>query len=263
MIGTRIALVTGAASGIGRATVFLLAEFGWRVGALDLNIDKVAASFSALGDAVMPLAADVSDSDALRTEVERFARQSGVQHLDLLVNCAGLLHTGHFEDQPPASIRQLLAVNNLGVANGCQAAYPLLLQSARAGRCPAVVNLSSASAAVGIPSMAIYSASKFWVKGFTEALAVEWSRLGIAVRDVMPTFVRTPMLAGSAGNRFVDTLGIALTPEEVAREVVGAAQGGPLHRIVSAKFKLLYLLTQIVPGWATRAMLKRIGGYAE
>lgn len=261
MSAERIALVTGAASGIGKATVRLLAKRGWRVGAIDLNLDHVAASFSGLADAVVPLAADVSDVDALRTEIERFARHLGVQHLDLLVNCAGLLYTGHFEDHPPAGIHLLLAVNNLGVANGCHAAFPLLLHSARSGHRPAIVNLSSASAAAGIPGMAVYSASKFWVKGFTEALAVEWSRFGIAVRDVIPPFVRTPMLAHSAGNPFVDTLGVTLTPEQVAQEVVKAARYGPLHRIVSAKFLFAYLLTRLLPGWTTRAVLKRIGGY--
>jgi NAD(P)-dependent dehydrogenase (short-subunit alcohol dehydrogenase family) len=258
MTAPRVAVVTGAASGIGKATVHLLIQQGWRVAALDRDESSIRTAVSSLGHALVPLAADVTKPDALRRELQGFVRKINVAHLDLLVNCAGLLHTGNFEEQTSESIALLLLVNNTGVAHCCQAAFPLLLQSAGMGRKPAVVNLSSASAAAGIPSMAIYSASKFWVRGFTEALSCEWARHRIAVRSVMPPFVRTPMLHANTENRFVKALGVKLTPEDVAQQIVKAAGGGPLHRLVSMQFKTACLLTQMLPGWVTRAVLKRI-----
>ncbi len=176
------------------------------------------------------------------------------------MNCAGLLYTDHFEDQPSERIAQLLAVNNLGVADCCQAALPLLKQSVRNGGRPSFVNLSSASAVFGIPSMAVYSASKFWVRGFTEALAGEWASHGKAVRDVMPPFLRTPMLHASADNPFVKTLGVDLSPEAVARQVLAAADSGPLHRLVSFRFKALLLFCKLITDFLVRTALARIAG---
>lgn len=252
----RVALVSGAASGIGNATVHLLAKQGWIVGALDLDMQAVTSATAGWGHAVIPVAADVTDPESLHDVTRTFMARADAQRLDLLVNCAGLLFTGRFEDHPPAHIDRLLSVNNLGLAHCCQAAFPWLLRSAQAGGRPCVVNLSSASAAVGIPTMAVYSASKFWVKGFTEALSVEWSRFGITVRDVMPPFVRTSMLDSSARqNPFVRTLGMSLTAQVVAAHVVKAAQGGPLHRLVSFQFKALVLVSRFLPDALVRAAL--------
>lgn len=259
----RFALVTGAASGIGNATVRRLVKQGWTVGALDLDRETVLAATAGLGKEVIPLAADVTDFQAVQQEIESFVRQTKTMQLDLLVNSAGLLYSGHFEDQPATRLGLLLAVNNAGMAHCCQAAFPWLRSCAQAGGRPAVVNLSSASSVAGIPSMAVYSASKFWVRGFTEALSVEWSRFGIAVRDVMPPFVRTPMLDGRKENRFIKVLGVGLTADDVATEVLKAAEGGPLHRRVTLKFKLACALVRFIPGRWVRAILAAIGGYSR
>lgn len=256
----RYAVITGAASGIGRALVELLVKQGWTVGMLD--IDQLALEDAArrLGNQVAALPADVSDPESVRSAFKRFDGFSA-SRLDLLVNCAALLYTGHFEDLPPRQLAHLLAVNNTGLALCCQAALPLLRCSAEQDRAPAVINLSSASAVYGIPSMALYSASKFWVRGFTEALAGEWTRHGIAVRDVMPPFVNTPMLHGRSDNYFIQRLGVSLSASEVAPQVLAAARGGPLHRPVSWRFKALLLASHVVPARVIRAALAFVGGY--
>lgn len=262
MSGQRVALVTGAASGIGKATVHQLVKQGWIVGALDLDLRVVEEATTGFGGIVVPLAASVADHEGLKQVIDRFVTQIDAMRLDLLVNCAGLLHTGNFEDHSPSHMALLLSVNTLGVAYCCQAAFPWLARSARSGGRPAVVNLSSASAAVGIPSMAVYSASKFWVKGFTEALAIEWLRFGIAVRDVMPPFVRTPMLEGRKENRFIKVLGVGLSAEDVAKAVLQAVVGGPLHRRLTLTFKVACALVWICPGILVRTVLARIGDYS-
>ncbi|HJV75165.1 MAG TPA: SDR family NAD(P)-dependent oxidoreductase [Noviherbaspirillum sp.] len=257
---SRHALVTGAASGIGRAVAGMLLEQGWQVGLADIDGAALGKLARQSGKRATALPVDVTDPASVASMFERFAERSKGQ-LELLVNCAGLLYTGHFEDQPAPELARLLAVNNLGIALCCQAALPLLRKSAAHDVRPAVVNLSSASAMLGIPSMASYSASKFWVRGFTEALATEWARYGITVRDVMPPFVNTPMLHGRTDNLFVKRLGVTLDPAEVARQVLAAADGGPLHRPVSWHFKALLLASSVIPAAVARGALGLIGGY--
>ena len=256
----RFALVTGAGSGIGKAVATLLVKEGWTVGVADVNGNAVAEVARKLGAKAVALAMDVTNGDSVQMAFNDFGKCSG-NRLDLLVNNAGLLYMGHFDDQTPSHIAKLLAVNNLGVALCCQAALPLLKLSAAGGQHPTVVNLASASAVVGIPGMAIYSASKFWVKGFTEALSSEWRRHGIVVRDVFPPFVNTPMLAVGKDSLLIQRMGVNLEPDEVARQILKAAKVGPLHRYITWNLKSLLLANSVLPAWAMRAIVARLGGY--
>ena len=254
------ALVTGAGSGIGKAIAQELIAKGWKVGLVDVNETAIAALASELGASAKAMVADISDPASVAQLFDSFSTFSGGQ-LDLLVNNAGLLFTGHFEDQPLDHLCRLLMVNNLGPALCCRSALPLLQKSASMHRRPAVVNLSSASSVFGIPSMALYSASKFWVRGFTEALASEWQRHGIGVRCVVPPFVNTPMLQANKNHLLMNRLGIDLEPGEVARQVLMAAKRGPLHRPVSWRFKALLALKFILPSSVMRFVLARLAGY--
>lgn len=255
-----IAIVTGAGSGIGLATVRLLVGRGWHVAAVDRNRQSMVRLKEELGSRILTICGDVTDSQVRDRTMQRVAARWGGA-LDLLVNNAGLLWSGDFRSQSDDSIETVLSVNNLAVAHWSKAAFPLLQASVQAGRHPAVVNLSSVAALYGIPSLAIYSASKFWVRGFTEALSAEWARQGIAVRDVMPPFVETPMFEGSLkDNPFARKLGAHIAAETVARQIVAAAGGGPLHRLVSLRFRLAYLIARLVPGGLVRIGLKMIYG---
>ncbi len=166
-----------------------------------------------------------------------------------------------YPDQPLEHLVRLQSVNNLGVALCCRGALPLLRRSADLGGHPAVVNLSSASSVFGIPSMAVYSASKFWVRGLTEALAGEWARHGIAVRSVVPPFVSTPMLQANPSHLLMRRLGINLGPDEVAKQVLIAAHSGPLHRAVSWRFKALLVANFLLPKAVMRTALAGLAGY--
>lgn len=256
----RFALVTGAGSGIGRSITQALLSQGWTVCLVDVNQAAIDALAAGKGASALAIATDITDAASVARTLARFAERSSGK-LDLLVNNAGLLFAGDFEDQPLEHLTRLLAVNNLGPALCCRAALPLLQESARLGRRPAVVNLSSASSVFGIPSMAVYSASKFWVRGFTEALASEWKRHGIAVRSVVPPFVNTPMLQANKDHLLMRRLGINLEPDAVAKQVLIAAQHGPLHRAVSWRFKALLAINFLLPKPVMRAALAWLGGY--
>src|SRR6185503_2390810 len=108
-------------------------------------------------------------------------------------NNAGIAHSGFFEDVPQQAARRIIDVNFAGVVNGAYAALPLL----RATPNSLCFNTASSSAIFGVPSLAVYSATKFAVKGLTEALSVEFARHGVRVADVLPGLIDTPLLDGT------------------------------------------------------------------
>jgi NAD(P)-dependent dehydrogenase (short-subunit alcohol dehydrogenase family) len=256
----RFAFVTGAGSGIGRAIVTRLAAEGWVVVLADVDGAAISATAQQLGGGAMAIATDVTQPASVGAAFAQLAGQTGGK-LDLLVNCAGLLFTGDFEDEPLEHAQRMMAVNTLGPVLCCRAALPLLKASATQGRNPVVINISSASAIFGIPSMGLYSATKFFVRGLTEALASEWARHGIKVRTVVPPFVNTPMVQTNPNHLLMKRLGVDLAPDDVARQVLIAARRGPLHRAVSLKFKALILLSYVLPAPAMRFGLRVMAGY--
>lgn len=245
--------ITGAASGIGRSTAELFASRGWRVGLADRDAQGVARLAEALGPATAPCPCDVTDPGSVESALAAFCGPEG--RLDLLVNNAGLLHIGPFEDMPPAAHRDLIEVNARGVVEVLLAAFPRLAR-ARGG----VVNLSSASAAYGSPDYATYSASKMFVRGLSEALDVEWRRHGIRVACIMPAFVRTPMIAGWRSGA-MDRLGVQLGPEDVAEVIWRAAHGRRLSWHVGWRYRLLRAVTQPLPEALKRLMMRWVSGY--
>jgi len=257
----RSALVTGAGSGIGLATAKLLAKEGWQVAIVDVNGEAIERAAAELGPQSLPFTCDLSDAKAVEALMEDLSTRTGGR-LDLLVNNAGLLWSGHFKDQPPQNIARITTVNTIALAICTRLAFPLLKASADAGGKPVVINLSSASSVFGIPSLAVYSASKFWVHGFTEALAVEWRGQGIAIRDVAPPFVHTPMMSGpAASNPFHVRMGANLSPEDVAHAILAAQRGGPVHRYMTGSLQLTRFLVALMPNAWTRRAMAMIGGY--
>jgi NAD(P)-dependent dehydrogenase (short-subunit alcohol dehydrogenase family) len=249
------AFITGAASGIGRATARLFAARGWRVGLLDRDAAGLAALVEELGpEASSGFPCDVTDAAALAAALEHFC--GGPEgRLELLVNCAGVLHIGPFEELPAATHRELIDVNARAVMETLLAAFPML--RAAGGR---VVNLASASANYGSPDYATYSASKMFVRGLSEALDIEWRRHGIRVACVMPAFVATPMIAGRRSGS-MDRLGVQLGAEDVARVIWRAAHGQRLIWHVGWRYRTIRLLSAPLPAAVKRAMMRWVSGY--
>ncbi|MEW2049686.1 SDR family oxidoreductase [Streptomyces sp. NPDC005476] len=173
------ALVTGGASGIGRATAELLAERGARVAVLDLDPPGVAEP--ALG-----LRADVTDDASVRAAVE--ATVAGLGGLDVLVNNAGIGAQGTVEDNDDATWHRVFDVNVVGMVRTARAALPHLRRSSHA----AIVNTCSIAATAGLPQRALYSATKGAVYSLTLAMAADHVREGIRVNCVNPGTADTP-----------------------------------------------------------------------
>ncbi|MFN3767786.1 MAG: SDR family oxidoreductase [Ectopseudomonas guguanensis] len=243
-------LISGAASGIGAATARLFHARGWRVGLLDVDERALTALAAELGGAWhAPL--DVVDGAAVKTALADFCAQSGGR-LRLLFNGAGILRTGAFADIELEQHARLVEINVLGVLNLCHAAYPYLKVTPEAQ----VINMGSASALYGVPQLASYSASKFAVRGLTEALELEWREHGIRVGDLMPPFVNTPMVRSQAQRPAVmQRLGVRLEAEQIAEAAWKQAHAHRVHRPVGLQFGVLFNLGQVTPGWANRLLM--------
>jgi NAD(P)-dependent dehydrogenase (short-subunit alcohol dehydrogenase family) len=245
--------ITGAASGIGRATARLFAARGWRVGLADRDAAGLDALSLELGpEACEAFVCDVTDPASLGAALERFCGAGG---LDLLVNNAGRLHIGPFEDAATEVHRELIAVNAGGVVNALLAAFPMLQHSR--GR---VVNVASASATYGSPDYATYSATKMFVRGLSEALDIEWRRHGIRVACVMPSFVATPMIDGRRSTA-MDRLGVQLTAEDVAAVIWRAAHGQRFMWHVGWRYRFMRIVSAPLPWTVKRSMMRWVSGY--
>lgn len=209
-------LITGAAQGIGLATAEHFWNQGWFVGALDLNAEATEAWAQSKGERAHGGALNVTDTAGWEPAIKAFMQASG-SNFDVLLNNAGILADGLFEKIPLEKQHAIMDVNVKGLMSGCYFAKPHMKAGAR------VINLCSASALYGSPMLASYSASKFAVRGLTEALRIEWARDGIVVADIMPIFVRTAMVSGMTKVEATKKLGVHITPEQVAAKIWRAA----------------------------------------
>jgi NAD(P)-dependent dehydrogenase (short-subunit alcohol dehydrogenase family) len=180
----KIALVTGAASGIGRATALQLATEGARVIIADVDAAGLAdTAAQATGDARI-VTYDAADLDSCRSLVAAAAENG----LDILCNIAGLLDWGPTLDFDEARFEQLIAINLTSVYALCRAALPQLIESRGT-----IVNMASTAGVQGTPYSIGYAASKHGVVGLTKSLAVEFAGRGVRVNAVCPGHVDTPM----------------------------------------------------------------------
>jgi NAD(P)-dependent dehydrogenase (short-subunit alcohol dehydrogenase family) len=188
----RVTIVTGAGSGLGRATAKRLAAEGAPVAALDVAEDaaeKVAAEIAEAGGRARAVKADVSDPASVRTAVDEVAAELG--RPQVLVNSAGIGGFNHTVEERFERWSAIIAVNLTGTFLTCQAALPHLLDGGGA-----IVNIASNAGLMGQPYSAAYCASKGGVVNLTRALAVEYIKRGVRVNAVAPGGMNTPMVAG-------------------------------------------------------------------
>lgn len=185
----KVAVVTGAAGGIGRATVARLAGEGARVAGVDLDADALGAALEGVPGDVLPIAADVTaESEVRRYLGEACARFGGI---DCVFNNAGILGASlPLEDYPLETYERVIAVNVTGVFLGLKHAIPLLRE--RGGG--AVVNTASTAGLTGSPLLPAYTASKHAVVGLTRAAAARHAFEGIRVNAVCPAPIQTAMI---------------------------------------------------------------------
>ena len=241
----KIAVVTGAGSGIGRATATELAARDHTVVVTDLDLAAAEATAKELGGDASALALDVTDAAQAKSVAEAVAQRRGA--IDVWVSNAGISKMQPFLDVTPEDLRRTLAVNLEGIFLCGQAAAAVMIGAGRAG---VIVNVASMAGKQGrVPYLADYVASKFGVVGLTQAMAFELAPHGITVNSVCPGYVATPMqdrelgweaaLRGSTEDKvrqlYIDDtpLGRLETPQDVARAV--AFLTGPDARFITGE----------------------------
>ncbi len=211
--------ITGAASGMGRETARLFANRGWYVGAYDVQADLLASLKTEIGGANGVFQTlDVTDREAYRTAIDGFGLATGGK-MDLLFNNAGIGRGGPYEDMAWEDVMAVVNVNLVAVLSGIHLALPLL--KATAGSL--CFSTSSSSATFGMAGIAVYSATKHAVKGFTEALSVEMKAHGVRVADTLPGLIDTPLLPDTAKSRAPKEGMWRLVPALAVAEAVWAA----------------------------------------
>ena len=253
MAERRNAVVTGASSGIGEAAARRLARDGWRLLLVARREDRLRELAQSLPGASF-VAVDLTDEDAPARVRDAVEQQLGGE-LHLLVNNAGASRRAAFGEERGGweNVRWTMALNFDAVVRLTEALLPILRRSAPSS----IVNVSSVSGRVASPRSGAYSASKFALAGWTEALHMEEKANGVHVGLVLPGFVATEGFPQTPLVKNPATRWIVSKPEVVADAIVDAGPGGRFERTTPRGYRVVALLRAVAPRLVVRVASKR------
>jgi NAD(P)-dependent dehydrogenase (short-subunit alcohol dehydrogenase family) len=252
----RVIAVTGAASGIGRALARGLAKRGARLALCDKDAAGLAETARLLGNYPHTTAVfDVSDDDRLKGWVDAAAAEYGKLHG--IINNAGLSVVAPFADTPKADFDRVMAVNFDAVVSGCRAALPYV----RAADKGWIVNISSVFGMMGYPTQSAYNASKYAVRGLTEALYLELAQSDpqVTVIRVHPGGIKTNVARNAKFIKGMDGTVNALdstdefdkaartTPEAAAETIIRGMERGQHRVLIGADARFIDWVTRLMP----------------
>lgn len=248
----RVAVITGAASGIGSALAQRLASRGADLAVSDVDADGLAATAAACrsrGAEVHTQILDVADRDAVVAYADTVEDHFG--RVNLLVNNAGVALTAHALEQSFEDIDWLLGINLHGVINGTQAFLPKLVASGEGH----LVNISSVFGLFGVPHQSVYNAAKFGVRGYTEAIAMEMAMHGhpVEVTCVHPGGIRTNIARNARGGPSQDVHALATvfdklamtSPDQAAATILKGIQKGRRRVLVGRDAWAMHIGAQV------------------
>jgi meso-butanediol dehydrogenase / (S,S)-butanediol dehydrogenase / diacetyl reductase len=198
----KVAIVTGAGQGIGKAVALRLARDGFAIGCLDFNEKTAKSAADEIvkgGGKALAVTVDVADRDQVLKAVDAVVAKFG--RLDVMINNAGLGPTSPIEEITPELYRKVFDVNVGGTYWGTQAAikhFKARKPAKKGDVVGKIINASSQAGQVGNPDLAVYGATKFAIRGITQTAAKDLAALGITVNAYCPGIVRTPMMEGIA-----------------------------------------------------------------
>jgi NADP-dependent 3-hydroxy acid dehydrogenase YdfG len=250
----RVAVVTGAGSGIGRATSVLLAHKGCRLAIADVNDQGLAETAQLIRDkgaSVSTHHIDVSDKARMQAFPSEVLAAHGGVHI--VINNAGVSVNAKFADHSIDDFEWLMGINFWGVVYGCKFFLPHLMAADEAH----IVNISSVFGLVGVPQQSSYCASKFAVRGFSEALRADLKGTRVGITTVHPGGVATNIAAASrvsgdeklqAGHaRAVKMFRKMLPPERAAEQIVRGIEQGRTRVLITRESHFLDLMKRLAP----------------
>jgi NAD(P)-dependent dehydrogenase (short-subunit alcohol dehydrogenase family) len=262
----KLALVTGAGSGIGRATAIALAEEGARVIVTDLNepsADATAEQIRSRDQWAESYQLDVSDMERMVAMAREVEQAQGP--LDILINNAGIAVAGLFVDVSIENFRKVMDINMMGVVNGCHAFLPAMVARGQEAH---VVNIASMAGYVGVGKMTAYCTTKFAVLGFSECLRAEMAVHGIGVSAICPGLIRTNIVqSGILESRDLDVeekrkeIESLLRkrnypPEKVGKAIIKAIRRNRAVAPVTPEARVFYYVKRCAP-WIVSWLARR------
>jgi NADP-dependent 3-hydroxy acid dehydrogenase YdfG len=262
----KVIVITGAGSGIGRATALAAAAEGARVIACDVDQARLDTLASELGDrAIFVRKVDVSD----RAQMAAFADEvhAHVPAADVIVNNAGVAIGGDFLDTSLDDWQWLLGINLFGVIHGCHYFIPKMVERGAGGQ---VINISSILGIYPAPKVSAYVASKFAILGFSQSLRAELAPHHIGVSAICPGLIATAIvedgrITGTLGKRRGKVAAVfrkGAPPERVASSILHAIRTNPAVRTVGRDAAVIHALTRLVPRVTSRlgtSISRRLG----
>lgn len=256
-------LITGASRGIGRAVAEKAAQEGARLVLAARSagpLEELASQLTAMGHEAHAVSADVASAPDRQRLIEAAVDRLG--GLDVLVNNAGVGSWGHFATSSEAVLRHVMEVDFFAPVELTRRALPHLAS----GTQPAIVNVSSMCGRRGVPAWSEYSAAKFALAGFTEALRAELTRFDIGVLLIVPGLTRSTYfnnLLRSDGRMKINLAG-GLTPQEVAESIVRGLKTQQAETILGREARWILRINRYLPRLVDRLMARRVRQlYAE
>jgi NAD(P)-dependent dehydrogenase (short-subunit alcohol dehydrogenase family) len=257
----RVAVVTGAGSGIGRAVSVLLARRGCRLAIADINevgLAETAQQIRGLGRTVTTHVVDVSSKHRMHEFVAEVVDAHG--GVNILINNAGVAVVSDFADHSIEDFEWLMGINFWGVVYGCKFFLPHLVKADEAH----IVNISSLFGLMGIPQQTSYCASKFAVRGFSESLRVELASSHVGVTSIHPGGIATNIvadarLAGTAQDpkshaRMVKSFKKMMPPSEAAEAIVRGIERNKPRVLITRESYLADVAKRLAPGLSVDVM---------